>query len=59
MEQEELIRQMTALTEAVATIQKEQQKQRQMLEEWMTEDAIGKAAERYAGKMAVLRGENL
>ena len=59
MEQEELIRQMTALTEAVVLIQKEQQKQRQMLEEWMTEDTIGKAAERYAGKMAVLRGENL
>lgn len=59
MEQEELKQQIAALAEAVAMVQKEQQALRQMLEEFMSEDTIGKAAERYAGKMAVLRGDCL
>lgn len=57
MEEKDLQAQVAALQAAYETLLEEQRATRKILESMdLSEDAIGRAAERYAGKMAVVRG---
>jgi hypothetical protein len=57
MEEKDMKEQITALSEAYEALLEEQRNLRRTLENIdLSDDAIGRAAERYARKMAVVRG---
>jgi prefoldin subunit 5 len=59
MEEKDLKEQLIALTTACEMLRQEQQAIRKLLQELdLSDDTIGRAAERYARKMAVVRGGN-